>query len=283
MTISKPEELNLDLKAPPVSTMPEATTAPAEITAEEEILSDEAPASSSKPFSKGLIIGLIAALVLMTGVAGYYAGKRNNPEPTPTPTLTTTPTVTATSTPTDTTTPTPTTTPTSTSTPTPGTTRKSANIKEFAGDYTLTFSMDIPSGVSIYETKVSSWNGILLKKGTKSFMAFNLPYELFERQGYSSIVNVSSNVIPDLKRVRARKVFDNSGTYKFAVAYVTKGSLESGSDCTASEIGNATTSPCAAPILTYNSDIAFSAYCSVDSTYLKMCDAIMKTLKVTKK
>jgi hypothetical protein len=36
------------------------------------------------------------------------------------------------------------------------------------------------------------------------------------------------------------------------------------------------------PALSFNSDIGFSAYCSVDSSYLAICDRIMKTIVVTK-
>jgi hypothetical protein len=142
--------------------------------------------------------------------------------------------------------------------------------------------LKVPSDVTVTETKVSSWNGIVLKKGPKTFMAFNLPYELYEIQGYSTVSNVTSTTISNLRRVRSKKVFANSGTYSFAVAYVTPNMLLSGKDCTEPVISEATTSPCATPALSYNVGIGFSAYCSIDTTYISLCDEIMKTIKVVK-
>lgn len=238
--------------------------------------------TSAKPLSKGLLIGLVIALMAMASAFGYYAGQKRTPPPvTPTPTAIITPTPTELLTPSATDTPAPTLTVTPTPTATSSTVSKSAKIKEWEGSFTLKFTMNVPADVTLTETKIGTWNGILLRKGNKAFMAFNLPYELYEIQGYSSLTNVSSS-IKDLKRVRSKKVFDNSGSYSFAVAYVTPNSLQSGTECTEPVISEATTSPCASPALTYNKDIWFSAYCSIDSTYIAICDSIMKTLKVEK-
>lgn len=233
-----------------------------------------------------LSIALIIALLLTTAVAGYFAGKKSTDQAsglTPTPTqASATPTVPDTVTPTGTETVTPTATVTPTTTPTVSYVTKTANIKEFGGDFTLKFTLTIPSDVTVTEGKVSSWNGIILKKGAKTFMAFNLPYELYEIQGYSSVTNVASNTISNLKRVRSKKVFANSGTYSFAVAYVTPNMLLSGKDCTEPVISEATSSPCATPALAYSDTVGFSAYCSIDATYQKICDEVMKTIKVVK-
>jgi hypothetical protein len=158
--------------------------------------------------------------------------------------------------------------------------KKSGNIKEFTNGFTLALTVEVPADVTVTETKVGSWNGLVLKKGNKNFMAFNLPYELYETQGYSSATAVTSS-INNLKRVRSKKVFANSGTYSFAVAYVT--STLAGKDCTENMMGDATTSPCATPAFTYNSNIWLSAYCSVDTSYIAICDRVMKTLSITKK
>ncbi|PIY17174.1 hypothetical protein COZ14_03810 [Candidatus Dojkabacteria bacterium CG_4_10_14_3_um_filter_Dojkabacteria_WS6_41_9] len=246
--------------------------------------------TTTSPLSVGLWIGLIIAMLALVGVSGYYAGKNTGGGITPTPTVSALPIETAlpTETPTATTTataiPSVTTTPTASPTPTPTAAwvTKTANIKEWENSFTLKFTLVVPPDVTVTEGKVSSWNGIILRKGTKNFMAFNLPYELYEIQGYSSITNVSSTNIANLKRVRSKKVFGNSGSYSFAVAYVTPGSLLSGTDCTAPVISDATTSPCAMPALTYGSGIGFGAYCSIDPTYLTICDRVMKTIKVVK-
>lgn len=242
------------------------------------------PIKPEQALSKGLFVGGILAFIILVGVAGFYVGKKADskvsvtPTPSPTASVTPEPTLTETLTPTLT----ETTTLTATATPTPTITwvTKKAKINEFSGDFTLKYTLIVPSDVTVLEQKVGPWNGILLKKGTKSFMAFNLPYELYEIQGYSSITNVSSTTISNLKRVRSKKVFSNSGSYSFAVAYVT--STLSGTDCTAPGISDPTSSPCAAPALTYNSGIGFGAYCSVDPAYLSICDRIMKTITVTK-
>ena len=228
---------------------------------------------------------IVAVLVLTAGIVGFMISRSLIGKPELVATITPTPTVSVTSTPTVLPTSTVTVTPTATASPTPTPTtivKKTGKIKEFAGDFTLKFTLNVPSDITLIETKVASWNGIILKRGTKTFMAFNLPYELYEIQGYSTITNVSSSTISNLKRVRAKKVFENSGSYSFAVAYITPGSQHTGADCTSPVVGNVTTSPCASPALTYSSDIGFGAYCSVDSTYLALCDQIMKTIVVTK-
>jgi len=185
-----------------------------------------------------------------------------------TPTSTATPTATATATP--------------TASPTVSYVTKTATMDEFGGDYKLRFTLSVPSDVTVTEGKVSSWDAIILRKGAKNFMAFNLPYELYEIQGYSSITNIASDRIANLRRVRSKKVFANSGTYSFAVAYVTTNMLQSGTDCTAPVISDATTSPCASPALSYSSEIGFGAYCSIDPAYIAICDKVMKTIKVEK-
>ncbi|MFZ6022067.1 MAG: hypothetical protein ACOYT9_01180 [Patescibacteria group bacterium] len=262
--------------------MPEANAEGVQLDSQPQI----EPQVQSQSLSKGLIIGLVVALIALASALGFYAGKQKTPTPlTPTPTVTVTPTPTESVTPSVSDTPTESPTPSATSTPTPtataSTVTKTAKIKEWEGSFTLTFTMKLPADVTVSETKIGTWNGILLRKGTKAFMAFNLPYELYEIQGYSSLTNVSSS-IKDLKRVRSKKVFGNSGSYSFAVAYVTPSSLSSGKECTEPVISDATTSPCASPALTYNKDIWFSAYCSIDASYIAICDSVMKTLQVTK-
>jgi hypothetical protein len=224
----------------------------------------------------------LLAVILLLGIGGviiYKVTQEPAQTPTPTPTVTATVTPTAVLTETPTASPTPTVTATPTPSPTIAWVNKTGKIKEYDNNFTLTVTVSVPSDVQLIQTTVGSWNGIVLKKGTKNFMAFNLPYELYEVQGYSSSTAVTSG-IKNLKRVRSKKVFANSGNYKFAVAYVT--STLSGKDCTESMMSDPTTSPCAYPALTYSTDIWFSAYCSVDSTYLAICDRIMKTIKVTK-
>jgi hypothetical protein len=227
------------------------------------------------------IISIIAVILLLgIGAAVFYKATQGTAvTPTPTVTVTPTPTATLTETPTESPTPTVTTTATPTPAPTVAWINKTGKIKEYDDNFTLTVTVSVPSDVQLIQTTVGSWNGIVLKKGSKNFMAFNLPYELYEVQGYSSSTAVTSS-IKNLKRVRSKKVFANSGSYKFAVAYVT--STQSGKDCTESVMGDPTSSPCASPALSYSADIWFSAYCSIDSTYLAICDRVMKTIKVTK-
>ncbi|MCC7304544.1 hypothetical protein IT418_04000 [bacterium] len=237
-----------------------------------------------KEMPKALLISLIILGLAVSGVAGYYAGRivkenkysiNNDATPTPTPSMTDTPTITPIVS--ETTVPTV----TATATPMP-TVSKSAKMKEFEGNFTLKFTFNVPNDVTVTEGKVGSWNGIVFKKGTKNFMAFNLPYELYEMQGYSTITPVSSVSIASLERVRAKKVFENSGSYSLAVAYVTPTSLASGTECTEPVVANKTTSPCALPAVRYSDDIGFGAYCSIDPTYIEICDAVMKDLKVVK-
>lgn len=232
-----------------------------------------------------LVVTLFA--VVVSSVAGYYAGRKSamsEKEPTPTPLVTETPTPTETPEVTSTPTEEPTGTPTATPTPSPtvAKVKKTGSIKEYGGDYTLKFTFEVPADVVVSETKIGSWNGILMRRGTKAFMAFNLPYELYEQQGYSSLTNVASDTISNLRRVRSKKVFANSGSYSFAIAYVTPGSLQSGANCTDPVVSEPTSSPCAVPALQYGSGIGFSAYCSIDTTYLAICDQVMKTVKVVK-
>jgi len=249
---------------------------------------EQAVGNPVKPKQISMVaVALVVALLLVTGVAGYYAGKMTPKDsgatPTPTPTeATATPTVPETVTPTSTATPTVTVSATATVTPTVSYVSKTATLDEFGGDYQLKFTMSVPSDVTVIETKVSSWDGIVLKRGAKNFMAFNLPYELYEIQGYSSVTPVASDRIANLRRVRSKKVFSNSGTYSFAVAYVTTNMLASGTDCTAPVISDPTTSPCATPALAYSAEVGFSAYCSIDPAYIAICDKVMKTIKVVK-
>lgn len=248
----------------------------------EDVVAADPTQEKPRGFTNGVAIGVALMLLLFVGVAGYYAGKAAKssmtPTPTPTPTVTETPMPTTT----ETTTPTVTTSTTVTATPTVATVTKTAKIEEFGGDYKLKFTLQIPADVTVTEGKVGSWNGIILKKGTKNFMAFNLPYELYEMQGYTTITEVSSSTISNLKRVRAKAVFSNSGSYSFAVAYVSPTSLATGTDCTDPIVTSKTTSPCALPAVVYGSDIGFGAYCSVDTAYLAICDSVMKTIKVAK-
>lgn len=263
---------------PTMEPMPVSVESAADMPTKEELK------ASKKGLPSAVLIGIIVFGLALAGVAGYYAGKMAKESMEPTPTPTPTPTAETTVTPTVTETGTPSVTETTTPTPTATTAKvtKTAKIKEFGGDYDLKFTLTVPEDVMVTEGKVGSWNGIVLKKGTKNFMAFNLPYELYEMQGYSSVTSVSSTTITDLKRVRAREVFTNSGSYSFAVAYVSPTSLMTGTECTEPVIGNETTSPCAMPAVVYGTNIGFGAYCSVDETYLAICDEVMKTIMVVK-
>lgn len=115
-------------------------------------------------------------------------------------------------------------------------------------------------------------------------MMFDVPYELYEKQGYSSAVPVEST-IPNLRRVRSRKVFSMTGDYKFALTYASASNLLSGTACTEAEIGNTTTSPCVSAVAIFKkteSEMKWtSIYCSIDPKYTELCDRLLKDIQIS--
>ncbi len=255
-------------------------------TPEPQVIATDVEKPPKAPVPAWLAVALIVLLSAAAGYLGYRVGKsvKEQNTSTPTPTVTATPTTTPTEEITETPTPTitVTATPTATVTPTVSTVTKTGKIKEFGGSFTLNFTFQVPSDVTVTQGKVGSWDGIIMKKGTKSFMVFNMPYELYELLTYTSKTSVPST-FPNVSRVRAKYVFSQSGAYNFAVTYASATSLFTGTGCTDS-MGSSdkSKSPCVLPAVTDGKEIGFSAYCSVDPAYIAICDSVMKTIKVVK-
>ena len=264
---------------------------------------------TSEPLSQGMKIGFGIAFILVIALGSFFAGKLTRPKDLPQPSITPTPSisVTVTPTPTETQLPTPseteeptaspsvpeTGTPTATPTVPPVTiSRKTFNLTVYSDiNTTQPFILDVRSDVKATPITFNYVynSAIVLQKGNKNFMLIvapeqNSPVFDLEQQGYTSARLVASNNINSLYRVHARQIFEASGPYNFAIAYVTKTALRTGDECLADYLYNKTTSPCAIPYGSYSKGVAsfyaFGAYCSIDKEYIPLCDQVMKTFEM---